>query len=87
MLPGQQPLTNFYENLQFSNPAMAQRMSNDIRKVVVYSMAPSLAENHELYNTIHRLRRLAMGLSAVQARMLDHALEELGYELDPLYDE
>lgn len=83
MLPGQQSLTNFYVSVQFQNPAMAQLMADDIRTVALYS----LAANHEPgYAAVGRLRELALGLPPVQLRVLDNALNDLGYDLDVLYD-
>lgn len=83
MMPGQQSLTNFYESVQFQNPAMAQLMSNDIRTVAIYSL---IADKEPGYEAVQRLRSQALTLPAVQARVLDHALTDLGYELDVLYD-
>lgn len=83
MLPGQQSLTNFYESVQFQNPAMAQLMANDIRTVAIYSL---LADQEPGYEAVRRLRSRALTLPAVQARVLDHALSDLGYDLDVLYD-
>ena len=81
--PGQQSLENFYISVQFSNPAMAQRMAADIRTVALYS----LAANHEPgYAAVARLRELAFGLPPVQSLVLDNALNALGYDLDQLYD-
>lgn len=83
VIPGQQSLTNFYVSVQFQNPAMAQLMANDIRTVALYS----LTANHEPgYEAVRRLRTQALTLPAVQARVLDHALNDLGYDLDVLYD-
>ena len=84
MLPGQRSLTNFYESVQFQNPAMAHLMSNDIRTVALYALTDNLEPG---YPAVHRLRRLALGLPAVHARVLDHALTDLGYDLDVVYDD
>lgn len=83
MMPGQQSLTNFYVSVQFQNPAMAQLMANDIRTVALYSLS---ADHEPGYEAVRRLRSQALTLSAVQARVLDHALSDLGYDLDVLYD-
>lgn len=83
VLPGQRSLTNFYVSVQFQNPAMAQLMSDDIRTVALYSL---VADQEPGYEAVRRLRSQALSLPPVQARVLDHALTDLGYDLDELYD-
>jgi hypothetical protein len=78
-LAAQQSLTNFYESVQFQNPAMAQLMSADIRTVALYGIG---GDRTQAYPAVRRLRDRAQGLPVVHARILDHALEDLGYSLE-----
>jgi len=83
ILPGQRSLENFYVSLQFQDPARALIMADDIRTVALYS----LSDNHETAcDAVYRLRQRALGLPPVLSRVLDHALVDLGYDLDVLYD-
>lgn len=81
-LPGQQSLENFYVSVQYQNPAIGMLMADDIRTVALYGL---LANRKEAYPAVVRLRDLAQGLPAVHAKILDHALQDLGYPLDHIY--
>lgn len=77
-LAAQQSLTNFYESVQHMNPALAMVMSDDIRTVALYGLA---GDRTRAYDAVIRLRARADALPIVFPRILDHALEDLGYSL------
>lgn len=77
-LAAQQSLTNFYESVQHRNPALAMVMSDDIRTVALYGLA---GDREQAYDAVIRLRDRADSLPVVFSRILDHALEDLGYSL------
>lgn len=79
----QQPLANFYESVQWSNPALAQMINNDIRTVALYGLA---GHREKAYPAVIQLRSRAQVLSPAMIRILDHALEGLGYALDHIYE-
>lgn len=72
-------LENFYVSVQFANPALAQMMSDDIRTVAIHGLSGDRAP---AYDAVHRLREQVLSYHLpVFARILDHALEDLGYSL------
>jgi hypothetical protein len=77
-LAAQQSLTNFYESVEYSNPAMALLMSDHIRQIALYGLG---GNRTNAYEAVIRVRDLAQGLPPVFPRVLDHALEDLGYSL------
>lgn len=77
-LAAQRSLTNFYESVQFSNPALAQLMSDDIRTVALYGLG---GDRRKAYDAVISLRDRVRGLPPVMSRVLDYALEDLGYSL------
>lgn len=83
-LAAQQSLTNFYESVQWSNPGLALRMSADIRKVALYGLS---GDRKPAYEAVISLRSLTEGLPPAFIRILDHALEDLGYSLEHIYKE
>lgn len=80
----QKSLENFYVSVQFQNPAMALLMSDDIRTIALYGLT---GNRRPAYPSVINVRRLAQGLPAVHAKILDHALEDLGYPLNHIYEE
>lgn len=72
------PLENFLRSVEQRNPAMAMIMSDDIRQVALWGLA---GDYTKAYESVHRLRKQAMSMSGQYYRMLDLALEELGYSL------
>lgn len=77
-LAAQRSLTNFYESVQFRNPALAMRMSDDIRKVALYGVG---GDRRKAYDAVISLRELSAVLPRVFTLVLDRALEDLGYSL------
>jgi hypothetical protein len=77
-LAAQQSLTNFYQSVEHRNPALALIMSDDIRTVALYGLA---GDRTRAYDAVIRLRDRADTLPIPFPRMLDRALEELGYSL------
>lgn len=77
-LAAQQSLTNFYESVQYSNPPLSVIIADDIRTVALYGLG---GDRTKAYDAVVRLRGRAQVLPPVMARVLDHALEDLGYSL------
>lgn len=77
--PGFSTLENFYESLKWSNPAMALLMHADLMAVAVGGMS---GNRDSAYSAVMRLRDRAQGLSVPLAKILDHALSDLGYSLE-----
>lgn len=77
-LAAQQPLSNFYESVQHRNPGLALVMSDDIRHVALYGLS---GDREKAYDAVIRLRGQADGLPTPFPKILDRALEELGYSL------
>lgn len=77
-LAAQQSLTNFYQSVQYSNPPLAMIMADDIRTVALYGLG---GDRTQAYEAVVRLRDRAQVLPPVMPRVLDHALEDLGYSL------
>lgn len=84
LIAAQQSLTNFYVSVQFQNPAMALRMSDDIRTAALYALSHDKSPGYE---AVRNLQSLAQGLPAVHAKILDLALEDLGYSFAEVYRE
>jgi hypothetical protein len=77
-LAAQQSLTNFYVSVQFSSPAVAQMMADDIRTVALYGIG---GDRQKAYPAVVRLQQRTLALPPVMMRVLERALEDLGYSL------
>ena len=75
-MAGQQSLNNFYESVKFSHPRTAALMHTDIQKVAVFSLADDKSPAQEAANN---LRDMSRDLPEIQKRVLDCALNELGF--------
>lgn len=73
---GQISLNNFFQSVAFSNPGKALDMQQDVATVAVYAMA---ADKTPAQDAAERLRRAAEDLPVIQTRVLEHALEDLGF--------
>ena len=73
---GQTSLNNFYRSVQFSSPAMAELMTDDVAMVALHALS---ADNTGGQKAAERLRRQAFDLPEIHRRVLDNALTELGY--------
>lgn len=82
--PGFRTLENFYESVQFQNPAMAHLMHADLMKVGLGGIS---GNRLPAYEAVIRLRRRAEGLPVPFAHILDYALEDLGYVLEHVMKE
>lgn len=77
-LAAQKSLENFYVSVQFSNPAIGAMMADDIRTVALYGIG---GDRRQAYSAVSRLQERAHSLPPVFERILQHALEDLGYSL------
>lgn len=77
-LAAQQSLENFYVSVQFSNPALALIMADHIRHIALYGIG---GDRTKAYDSVIRVLDLSQGLPPVMTRVLNHALEDLGYAL------
>ena len=73
---GQKSLNNFYRSVQFSSPAMAELMTENVAAVALNALS---ADNSAGQEAADRLRRQAFDLPEIHRRVLDSALTELGY--------
>lgn len=77
-LAAQQSLTNFFESVTYTNPPLATIMADDIRTVALYGLG---GDRVKAYDAVVRLQDRAQVLPPVMPRVLNHALEDLGYSL------
>lgn len=73
---GQRSLSNFYESVKFMSPTLAADIHDDVMLVAMYGIA---ADNSPAKEAAERLRRVAWDMPVIHARVLDSALEELGF--------
>lgn len=76
VMAGQQSLSNFYESVKFDNPALAAEMYNDVATVAMYGISADATGGQEAAD---RLREQARDLPEIQRRVLEYALEDLGF--------
>lgn len=78
LMRGQNSLINFQRSVQFSNPAKAAEIHED---VLIVGLG-ALAEDKSLsQDAADRLRSATLNLPEIHVRVLNHALEDLGYEI------
>lgn len=73
---GQQSLANFFASVKFDNPSLASDIYDDVFQVSLGGMSEDKSTGQD---AAERLRRVAFDLPVIQARVLDSALQELGY--------
>ena len=76
LMRGQNSLTNFYRSVGFQNPRLAADIHED---VIIVGLGALAEDKSPAQDAAERLRRVAMDLPVIQARVLNHALEDLGY--------
>lgn len=76
--PALQMLNNFYLSVQHDRPVLAEQISPDIEIVALYGIAAT-TDNTQGKEAADRLRRVAWDLPVIQARVLEGALEALGF--------
>jgi hypothetical protein len=76
-LPGMQSLANFYDSVHFMNPRLAETIGPDVMRVQMDSLSAEPSDIGK--NAADNLRRVAFDLPVIQAKVLENALEELGY--------
>lgn len=74
---GQQSLSTFYASVKFRDPLKAALLSEDIVSVALNSLALDRVNGQDAAN---RLRVNSLDLPELLRRMLEKALQELGYE-------
>lgn len=77
MLTSLQSLKNFYESVHFDNPALAEQIGPDVLRVQMDSLSAKRSDIGR--EAADRLRRVAFDLPVIQERVLNHALDDLGY--------
>lgn len=75
-IAGQTSLNNFYQSVQFQNPAFAEDIRKDVELVALYGLSADKSGGQEAAN---RLRRKAFDLPVLQERVLCGALQDLGF--------
>ena len=76
IMAGQRSLNNFYQSVQFTHPALADALSDDIQAVAIHALA---ADKSPGQVSADRLRRMTHDLPEIHRRVLENALTELGY--------
>lgn len=73
---GQNSLNNFYQSVMFSYPRTAALMSEDVISVALNALAFDKTPGQAAAD---RLREKAQDLPEIHRRVLENALENLGY--------
>lgn len=76
--PGFRTLNNFYEGVQFTSPALGYALHPYLMTIAICALR---GNRESAYASIERARDLAQGLSYAQSKLLDSALEDLGYQI------
>jgi hypothetical protein len=79
--PGIRTLNNFFESVQFHNPALAYLIHEDLMAIALGGIS---GDQISAYNAVRRVRDRVHGLPTGLVLILDHALYDLGYPLDEL---
>jgi hypothetical protein len=77
-MTGQRSLINFYQSVRFQNPALADQIHEDVILVGIGSLCE---DKSQVQDCVERLRDVAFDLPVIFARVLDGALEEMGFDL------
>lgn len=75
-MQGQQSLANFYQSVMFSNPSLAADIREDVQTVGIYGL---VVDKTPAKDAADRLRRAALNMPVIHARVLDTALADLGF--------
>lgn len=75
----QQSLRNFYASVKFSNPRTAALMHADVLKVAIFALGQDKSPAQESANN---LRNLSRDLPEIHKRVLENALQGLGFPDD-----
>lgn len=73
---GQKSLENFYRSVKYSNPILAELMANNVEIVALNGLSNDPSPGQEAAD---RLRRQADQLPVIYRKVLDGALDALGY--------
>lgn len=76
-MKGLQSLVNFHVGVKFINPALGDDIHED---VVLVGLGGLAEDKSQVQDAVDRLRSKSSDLSVIYARVLDNALEDLGYE-------
>lgn len=76
LMLGQQSLNNFYRSVEFQNPVLAAQINVDVGIVKLHAIGADKSGGQEAAD---RLRRVALDLPVIHARVLENALKDLGY--------
>lgn len=83
-VPGFRTFENFFESVQYSDPAFAELIHDDM---VTIALGGISADRTSAYEAVRRLRARVDRLPMIHVRILDNALEELGYDFKDIYNE
>lgn len=73
---GQQSMNNFYRSVEFDNPTLAAQIHVDVGVVKLHAIGADKSKGRAAAD---HLRRVALDLPVIQQRVLESALQELGY--------
>lgn len=77
MYPALRSLASFYDSVHFANPALAEQIGPDVLRVQMDSLSYERSDIGR--EAADRLRRAAFDMPVIFDRVLNNALEELGY--------
>lgn len=69
---------NFYESVKYRSPALAADIHEDVMLVGIGALCE---DKSQVQDAVERLRTAAFDLPVLLSRVLDNALEELGFDL------
>lgn len=75
-MANQQELMNFLVSVEYSHPALAEKMHDDILTVSIFAMG---ADKTGGQNAADRLRQKALNLPELHSRMLEFTLTDMGF--------
>lgn len=67
-------LDTVYQSLQFNNPTKAEELRSDFETAAIYGL---LEDKEPAKEAVGRLRRAALDMPPVFARVLNHTLDDL----------
>jgi hypothetical protein len=78
LMMGQNSLKIFLQSVRFSNPTLASQLESDCVVVSLHALSAGEPPQHAK-DAADRLRREAFDLPVIHARVLESALQDLGY--------
>lgn len=75
---GQRSLNSFYQSVQFENPFLAAEIREDVETVAIHALGADKSGGQE---AAERLRRKAFDMPVLFQRVLEGALQDLGYDV------